>query len=213
MNPILVVDDHPIIAEACRVVLGDGEEIVAARDVPSGYDAFLEHRPGVVILDLTFPGAALGGVDLLHRIASNAPLARVLVFSMHADANIVASAIKAGAIGYLLKDSPPDELSKAVRQIRLGHRYVDDRIKLRGMALPDPIDGDTSAVLTRREKQALSLLGEGMPAQAIAAELAITPRAVTRLLKQARAKLGIRSTSDLIRRARDLASGDTGSAK
>lgn len=82
LSPILVVDDHPIIAEACRVVLGDVEDVVAARDVPSGYQAFLEHRPGVVILDLTFPGEALGGVDLLHRISSDAPLARVLVFSM-----------------------------------------------------------------------------------------------------------------------------------
>ena len=104
MSSILVVDDHPIIAEACRVVLGDVEDVVAARDVPSGYEAFLEHRPDVVILDLSFPGEPLGGVDLLRRIYSDAPLTRVLIFSMHADADIVASAIKAGAIGYLLKD-------------------------------------------------------------------------------------------------------------
>lgn len=207
MSSILVVDDHPIIAEACRIVLGDVEDVVAARDVPSGFEAFLEHRPGVVILDLTFPGEALGGVDLLHRIFSNSPLARILVFSMHADANIVASAIKAGAIGYLLKDSSPDELSRAVRQVRLGHRYVDERINLRGVALPERVDTGAVATLTRRERQALSLLGEGTSYSAIAEELDITPRAVARLIKQARVKLGIRRTSDLLRRARALAGG------
>jgi len=127
---------------------------------------------------------------------------------MHADANIVASAIKAGAIGYLLKDSPPDELSKAVRQVRLGHRYVDERINLRGVPLPDRVDTGALATLTRREKQALSLLGEGTSYSAIADELDITPRAVARLIKQARVKLGIRRTSDLLRRARALAGGD-----
>jgi DNA-binding NarL/FixJ family response regulator len=211
LSPILVVDDHPIIAEACRIVLGEVEDVVAARDVPSGYEAFLEHRPGVVILDLTFPGAALGGVDLLHRISSGAPLARILVFSMHADANIVASAIKAGASGYLLKDSPPDELPKAVRQVRLGHRYVDERINLRGVPLPDHVDSGKVATLTRREREALSLLGHGNSYSAIAEELAITPRAVARLIKQARTKLGIRRTSDLLRRARDLAGGEDSS--
>lgn len=208
LSPILVVDDHPIIAEACRIVLGDVEDVVAARDVPSGYEAFLEHRPGVVILDLTFPGEALGGVDLLHRIFSGTPLARILVFSMHADANIVASAIKAGAIGYLLKDSPPDELPKAVRQVRLGHRYVDERINLRGVPLPDHIAPGTAVALTRREREALGLLGEGLSYPAIAAELDITARAVARLIKQARVKLGIRRTSDLLRRARELAGGE-----
>lgn len=210
MSPILVVDDHPIIAEACRIVLEDVEDIVAARDVPSGLDAFRRHRPGLVILDLTFPGEALGGVDLLHRIAFDAPLARILVFSMHADANIVASAIKAGAIGYLLKDSSPDELPKAVRQVRQGHRYVDERINLRGVALPDHVESGTAAVLTRREREALCLLGEGNAYPAIAEELDITPRAVARLIKQARTKLGIRRTSDLLRRARELADGGHG---
>ncbi|MFT4115159.1 response regulator [Bradyrhizobium sp.] len=208
LSSILVVDDHPIIAEACRVVLGDVEDIVAARDVRRGYEAFQEHQPGVVILDLTFPGEALGGVDLLHRISSDAPLARILVFSMHADANIVVSAIKAGAIGYLLKDSSPDELPKAVRQVRSGHRYVDDRIDLRGVHLPDMTEARPAAVLTPREKQALGLLGEGHSEPAIAEGLGITPRAVARLIKRARLKLGIRRTSDLLRRARELADED-----
>jgi DNA-binding NarL/FixJ family response regulator len=165
MSSILVVDDHPIIAEACRVVLGDVEDVVAARDVPSGYEAFLEHRPDVVILDLSFPGEPLGGVDLLRRIFSDAPLTRVLIFSMHADADIVASAIKAGAIGYLLKDSSPAELPTAVRQVRSGHRYVDERIKLRATHLPVQAKSPLAGALTRREKQALGLLGQENPIQ------------------------------------------------
>jgi DNA-binding NarL/FixJ family response regulator len=209
LTSILVVDDHPIIAEACRIVLGDVEDVVSARDIPSGYDAFVEHRPELIILDLTFPGEALGGVDLLHRISADAPLARILVFSMHADANIVASAIKAGAIGYLLKDSSPDELPKAVRQVRAGHRYVDERINLRGVSLPAQTEVAAAGMLTPRETQALGLLGAGKSYPAIAEELDISQRAVIRLIKQARTKLGIRRTSDLLRRARGL-SGNEG---
>ena len=208
MSSILVVDDHPIIAEACRVVLGDVEDVVAARDVPSGYEAFLEHRPDVVILDLSFPGEPLGGVDLLRRIFSDAPLTRVLIFSMHADADIVASAIKAGAIGYLLKDSSPAELPTAVRQVRSGHRYVDERIKLRATHLPVQAKSPLAGALTRREKQALGLLGQGKSYPAIAEELEITKRTASRLIKQASVKLGIHRTSNLLRNARQLAGGE-----
>jgi DNA-binding NarL/FixJ family response regulator len=208
MKPILLVDDHPIIAEACRIILADDEEIVVARDLASGYQALLKHRPGVVILDLSFPGHSMAGMDLLRRISADAALARVLIFSMHAEVNIVASAIKAGASGYLLKDSPPDELQEAVRQVRLGKFYVDKRIELRGSPLSDPIDAAVG--LKPREMQALSLLGGGKSYPAIAEEMEILPRAVARLLKRARTKLGIHRTSDLLRRARELASAKPG---
>ena len=98
-----------------------------------------------------------------------------------------------------------------MRQVRLGHRYVDERINLRGVPLPDHVDCGGIATLTRREREALSLLGEGMSYSAISEELDITPRAVARLIKQAKAKLGIRRTSDLLRRARELAAGDDSS--
>jgi DNA-binding NarL/FixJ family response regulator len=205
MKPILLVDDHPIIAEACRIILADDEEIVVAHDLASGYQALLEHRPGVVILDLSFPGHSMAGMDLLRRISADAPLARVLIFSMHAEANIVASVIKAGASGYLLKDSPPDELQEAVRQVRLGKFYIDKRIELRGSPVSDPFDA-ADGRLKPREMQALSLLGGGKSYPAIAEEMEILPRAVARLLKSARTKLGIHRTSDLLRRARELAS-------
>ena len=209
MGSILVVDDHPIVAAACRLVLGDlANDIVAARDVESGYEAFLTHKPGVVILDLSFPGEALGGIDLAQRISSNAPHAKILVFSMHADLNFVVPAMKAGATGYVLKDSSPDELPKAVRHIRLGHRYIDDRIDLRGTTSPLEIESGQPPALTRREKQALGLLGEGRSYPAIAEELGIKPSAVVRLIRQAKLKLGIRRTSDLLRRASSLAHKD-----
>lgn len=213
MSSILVVDDHPIVAEACRLVLGDGETIVAARNVISGYDAFLAHRPDVVILDLSFPGEALGGVALARRISSDAPRTRILVFSMHADANIVVSAITAGANGYLLKDSCPDELPKAVHQIRLGRAYVDERVNLRGMVPSLHDDSPANSTLTRREKQALILLGDGRSYPAIAEVMGIKPKAVARLIHQAKRKLGIRRTSDLLRHASELARGEDGSSE
>ena len=129
MGPVLIVDDHPIIVKACRLVLGDTETILAARSVASGYETFLAHRPDVVIVDLSFRGDSLDGIALIRRIRMAAPFARILVFSMHADPDIATSAIEAGATGYLIKDSCPDELPEAVRQVRSGLRYIDERIR------------------------------------------------------------------------------------
>ena len=134
---MLIVDDHPIIVDACRLILGDTETILAARSVGSGYEAFLAHRPDVVIVDLSLRENGLDGIALIRSICMVAPLARILVFSMHADADIVTSAIEAGATGYLIKDSSPEELPEAVRQVRSGIRYVDKRIR----GAPEKISG------------------------------------------------------------------------
>lgn len=208
MSSLLIVDDHPIVAEACRLVLGDGETIVAAHDVASGFEAFLAHGPDVVILDLSFPGEALGGVALTRRICSTAPLARILVFSVHADLSIVTTAIEAGAAGYLIKDSPPDELSVAVQQIRSGHCYVDERVAPNGSLPLHQIEPNPASVLSRREKEVLTLLGRRQPYPAIAEELGITTKAVSRHISQAKLKLSIRGPGDLLRSASELARGE-----
>jgi DNA-binding NarL/FixJ family response regulator len=127
MGGVLVIDDHPIIAKACHLVLdfADFGNVISAFDSESGYAAFLQHKPDVAIVDLSLHKDELGGLALIKRIRSHDQDARNLVFSMHAASERVASSIEAGAMGYLIKDSPIDELKKAVQQVRLGRRYVD----------------------------------------------------------------------------------------
>ena len=101
MSGILVIDDHPIVAEACRLLLGATgvENILVAHDAVSGYQAFLQHKPDVIIVGLSLHEEKLGGIALIERIRSQDPSAKILVFTIHADLSILFSAIQAGATG------------------------------------------------------------------------------------------------------------------
>jgi DNA-binding NarL/FixJ family response regulator len=199
LSGILVIDDHPIIAKACRLVLeaADVGNIVTAHDAVSGYEAFLQHKPDVVIVDLSLHGERLSGLVLIERIRSHDPDARILVFSMYVDLGIFASAIEAGATGYLVKDASTDELAKAVQQVRSGHRYIDAQVVLK-LAFP-------STALAPREKQVLALLVESTPYATIARELGISHKTVVNVIYRVKRKLGVRGTSTLIRLGAELA--------
>jgi two-component system, NarL family, invasion response regulator UvrY len=155
---ILVVDDHPVIAKACGLVLDPVgiEQIISARDVDTGYQAFLEHQPDLSVIDLSLHGEELDGIALIKRIRSHNAGAKILVFSMRSDRSSFVAAIEAGATGYLIKDSPTDEFAKAVEQTRLGRRYIDPQLAL-NLAFPK------NAALTARERRILNLLLEDVP--------------------------------------------------
>jgi DNA-binding NarL/FixJ family response regulator len=127
MSKVLLVDDHPIIVAACRWLLEqDGATTVFdANNVVTGYQAFLQHKPDVVVVDLRLQGEDLGGLALIKRIRSYAPHSAILAFSMHLDPVVISATIRAGATGYLLKDAPPEELANAVEHVRSGRRFMD----------------------------------------------------------------------------------------
>ena len=100
----------------------------------SGYRLYRRHRPDVVIVDLAMQGSGLGGIDLIRRIRSHDPRARILVFSMHSDPIIVARALEAGATGYVLKDTSSDELIEGVRAGARRHALSEQRYRHAGRA-------------------------------------------------------------------------------
>jgi DNA-binding NarL/FixJ family response regulator len=153
MSRILVVDDHPIIAKACGSVFESigVEDTVAAHDVESGFQAFVDHRPDTSIVDLSFDGNELDGVTLIKRIRTYDRSARILVFSMSFDRKSFFSAIEAGATSYLLKDSPIEEFTKAIERTRSGHRYIDPRFAL-NLVL------QKNAALSLREQRIVEML-------------------------------------------------------
>jgi DNA-binding NarL/FixJ family response regulator len=161
LKRVLVVDDHPIIAKACCVVLepaGIGA-VVAAHSAVSGYEAFFQHKPDVVVVDLSLHGDELAGLELIKRIRANDPNARILVFSMRADCSSFISAIEAGATGYLLKDASPEKLVDAVQKAGSGCRYIDPQFALK-LAFPD-------TALSPSERRVLRLLLEDTPYAAL----------------------------------------------
>jgi DNA-binding NarL/FixJ family response regulator len=206
MSTVLLVDDHPIIVTACRLLLEDDGTVTVfdANDVSTGYQAFLQHRPDVVVIDLRLQGRDMAGLELIERIRSDAPDAAILVFSMHLDPHIISAAIAAGATGYLLKDAPPEELAKAVEQVRSGQRYMDHQLALRVAMLRAEAESQPVVALTRRERQTLNLLAEGKPYPVVASQLGISYKTVVNIAYRLRQKLSAKGLPDLIRKAVEL---------
>src|SRR6201987_1153142 len=118
MTSVLIIDDHPIVLQACRPMLEDAgvATVLEARDAASGYRLYRRHHPDVVIVDLAMQGSGLGGLDVIRRMRSHDPRSRILVFTMHSDPIIAARALEAGATGYMLQITSSGKLMNAVCQ-------------------------------------------------------------------------------------------------
>jgi two-component system invasion response regulator UvrY len=178
--------------------------VLGAGDIASGYRLYRRHKPDVVIVDLAMQGSGLGGLPLIRRIRTHDPRTRILVFSMHSDPNIVARALEAGAIGYVLKDTSSDEFRQAFDKVRSGAPFLSADIAmqvalLRSGARPNPM-----ADLTPRELQTLSLLAEGKAYGRIAEELNVSYKTVVNVCSQLKQKLDARTLPELIRTAVQL---------
>jgi DNA-binding NarL/FixJ family response regulator len=193
---ILLVDDHAIVRDGLKRLLSSHFSY-AAYEAADGREALavLRREPiELVILDLNLPG--LGGVELLRRIVQ-VSRARVLVFSMHAEALYVTRALEAGAAGYISKNIAPDELLTAVRRVAAGGRYVEQEIA-QSLALGG---APSIGMLTARELEIMRLLGQGRSLADIADAIGVGYKTVANTLTQMKAKLGVARTADLVRMA------------
>jgi len=172
---VLIVDDHPLVRAGLRGLLAatDDLEVVAeAGDGESAITLALLHAPDVVLMDLSMPG--IDGVETTRRMLQATPgLAVVILTSFQGEAR-VAEALRSGAIGYLLKDSDPDEVLAAVRAAAVGEVPIDSRVAR--ALLPRGSGG--RPVLSAREGQVLKLITDGLSNKQIAAQLGIAERTV-----------------------------------
>jgi two-component system invasion response regulator UvrY len=207
VTSVLIIDDHPIVLQGCRRVLLDAgvETVLEARDIVSGYRLYRRHRPDVVIVDLSLQGNGLGGLPLIQRIKAHDPRARILVFSMHSDPIIVSRALKAGAAGYILKDTSSKDLLEAFEKVRAGAHYLGGELAMQVALVGSGARRDPLAELTPRELQMLGLLAEGKPYGRIADDLGISYKTVVNTCSQLKQKLGAKNLPDLIRLAVQLA--------
>jgi len=208
MTSVLVIDDHPVVLQGCRRMLEDAgaETVFEARDVASGYRLYRRHRPDVVIVDLAMQSGGLGGLELIRRLHSHDPAARILVLSMHSDPIIVARALEAGATGYVLKDTSSGDLIKAFEKVRAGTPYLSGDMAMQVALVHTPARQNPLADLTPRELQTLALLAEGKPYGRIAEELNVSYKTVVNVCSQLKQKLDACNLPELIRSAVQLLS-------
>jgi DNA-binding NarL/FixJ family response regulator len=207
MTSVLIIDDHPIVLQGCRRVLLDAgvETVIEARDVVSGYRLYRRHRPDVVIVDLSLQGNGLAGLPLIQRIKAHDPRTRILVFSMHSDPIIVSRVLKAGASGYILKDTAPKDLLEAFEKVRAGGHYLGSELAVQVALVGSGARRDPLSELTPRELQMLGLLAEGKPYGRIADDLGVSYKTVVNTCSLLKQKLGAKNLPDLIRLAVQLA--------
>jgi DNA-binding NarL/FixJ family response regulator len=200
MSGILLIDDHPIVLQGCRTLLEEAgfAEIHEAVNLAAAYRLYHRRRPQLVILDLSLQGQGLAGLGLIGHIRMRDKRTPILIFSMHRDPVIVQRALDAGATGYLLKDTAPEEFLDALRAVRSGKPFLSHEIAVQVAMLGGQ---SQSAQLTQRELQILSLIAEGKPYGQIADDLGVSYKTVANSCSQLKTKLGAGNLPDLVRMA------------
>jgi two-component system, NarL family, invasion response regulator UvrY len=194
---ILIVDDHQVVREGVRRLLSQlpDTKFAEADSPPEALTQYRQMRPDIVILDINLNGGS--GIELLRHFKADTHQARVIIFSMHSDVVYANSARKAGAMGYVSKSAPVDELLTAVKRVSAGKYYVDS--ELAGSIILGNPSPDSSPELSVREAEILRLLGEGKGLTEIASTLGIAYKTVANTLSRIKEKLAIERTGDLIR--------------
>lgn len=195
----MVVDDHPITHLGCGRLLAD-LGYASVLKAMSGDEAFAlldDHRPDVVILDISLPGA--GGLSLIAPILERSPESAILMFSMNDQSGFAARALSEGAHGFLSKNAPPEEFAAAIRALEAGEFYLSPK---QALALATRRAGaEDRAALTDREEQVLALLGEGKSLQEVADALGVSYKTVANATSTLKRKLGVTNMTGLIRHA------------
>ncbi len=203
MTRVLVVDDHPIVLQGCRRLLEDAgaQEILEASNPESACSLYQRHHPDLVVVDLAMQGKGFGGLDLIRWLRQRDERVPILVFSMHGDPVIVSRALEAGATGYLLKDTAPEDLLEALDKVGRGQPYLSHQLATQVAVLRMRSPSKAFGAVTPRELQALALLAEGHSYGQIADDLGVSYKTVVNMCSQLKVKLGARNFPDLIRTA------------
>lgn len=207
---LLLADDHPLVRSGLVTLLEPTGEFTVVGEAGDGIEAVeltKKLKPDVVIIDLSMP--RLSGVDATKRIREEAPDSRVLVLTMHENEEYVYQIFRSGAGGYVLKSATKEELTTAIKAVARGEKFFSPRVsEIMVQAYMRKADvrehngtTETPSVLTPREAEVLSLVGEGMNNQQIADTLFISPRTVETHKTNIMAKLDIHDITKLVRYA------------
>ena len=197
---ILLADDHRMVAEGLKILLAEEFDLIGM--VPDGramVDAAKQLKPDVIIADITMPH--LNGIEALEEIGKFDPDVRVIFLTMHRDVAYARRALDAGAAGFVLKHSAPEELVLAVRAAVQGRTFITptlasdvlQTLKRNPSQLQDPI-----TTLTLRQREILRLLVDGLTAKQIASRLDISSRTVEFHKYRMLESLGLKGSADLI---------------
>ena len=210
MIRVMLADDHQLVREGIKQLLGAATDIQVAAEAGNGDDALAQVKAAefdVVVLDMSMPG--LSGIDLVKRVKLEKPKQKILVLSMHGEQQYAARALKAGASGYLTKDSASAQLVGAIRKIAAGGVHITEAVAAHLVAAPAAQDAAPHTLLSDREFEVFRQLVDGRGVSEIADRLNLSVKTVSTHKTRILQKMNLHGTAELVRYALEHGLADT----
>jgi len=196
---VFIADDHAIVREGLKQILAEQRDVAVVGEAETGLDAvklFRKSRCNVLLLDISLPDR--NGIDVLKQIKDEKPDLPVLMLSMHREDQYAIRALKAGAAGYLTKQSAPRELVGAIRQVAAGQRYVSAQLaQVLAAQVGEDHEKPAHETLSDREYQTLTLIASGKTVSEIAKELTLSVKTVSEYRARLLAKMKLKTSAEL----------------
>lgn len=195
---VMLVDDHAVVRMGFKMLLETSDNIRVIAEAENGEEAikfYMEHKPDVVVMDITMPG--MGGMEAIERILNKESSAKILVLSAHEDSVHPKRVLNAGAMGYVTKRSAAEELIKAIRVVASGKKYIEASVAQQ-MAIQQLSDKQSPVdVLSEREFEVFMSLAKGKTTNEIAETLFLSPRTVGTHLYNIKQKLNANNSAEI----------------
>ncbi|MFZ5511828.1 MAG: response regulator [Pseudomonadota bacterium] len=202
MIRVLIADDHAIVRSGLKQIIATTLDISAAGEATQGQEVIERIRRDdfdLLLLDMTMPGVS--GVDLIRRVRAEKSHLPVLVLSMHNEGQVVSRALRAGAAGYVTKDSEPEVLIAAIRKVAAGGRFIDPSLVDKVVFDAGGADAPPHELLSDREFQVLQMLVCGKSVGDIGEALNLSAKTISTHKMRLMQKLGVDNNADLVRYA------------
>jgi two-component system invasion response regulator UvrY len=199
MIKILIADDHAIVREGLKQIVADTSDMVVAGEAVDGREVLEQVRKedwDLILLDISMPGR--GGIDTLKELKIEKPKLPVLVLSMYPEEQYAVRALKAGASGYLTKESAPEELIEAIRKVSRGRRYISPALA-ENLAFHVGANSEKPLheTLSNREYQVMLMLASGKSVKEIANDLSLSVKTISTNRVRALRKMGMKNNAEI----------------
>ena len=196
---VFIADDHAIVREGLKQILAEMPDIIVAGEAENGLDAiklFRKAKCSVMLLDISMPDRS--GIDVLKQVKKENPEIAVLMLSMHREDQYAIRSLKAGAAGYLTKQSAPRELVTAIRQVATGQKYVSAALAQElASSIGDDHDTALHDTLSDREYQTLTMIASGKTVSTIAEELSLSVKTISEYRARLLVKMKLKNSAEL----------------
>ena len=199
MLRILIADDHAIVREGIKQILAEIPEKVTTDEATNGQEVIRkvwDNNYDLVLLDISMPGR--GGLDVLKQLKSEKPALKILILSMHPEEQYAIRALKAGASGYLTKESTPHELTKAIKKVSIGKKYVSASLaETLASHLETTVEKPLHETLSNREFEVMCMIASGKTVKETAEDLSLSVKTISTYRTRILGKMNMKNNAQI----------------